>query len=220
MSDNKTLESSATISYRFACPSDSAALGVLHYECATELEDSFMAGLGSRWLKTYYKAILSEPCTVVVAAFAESHRLLGFSSGSLDVSAQMRAVRKRRIALLLSALPALLRRPKLALGLIRRYRATRGSEQETFVVTSGCRADFLAWRKENRNGGGALPLLCVWYGVMRQLKCGPIVFEVDANNAKAERFHRLLGALVIRSFTTADGKHRLVMQYPNNSPRF
>lgn len=206
--------------YRLAVPGDARCLAGLHYECATELEDSFMASLGVGWLKAYYDVVLSDPHCVIVAAFDRSGELLGFSSGSLDTAAQLRTLREQKLQLFLSAVPAIARRPRLLAGLTSRYRTARDGTAESYVLTSGPRADFLAWRKSQRNGGGAFALLCAWYGVMRALNCGAIAFEVDAKNTKGQRFHRFLGAVVLYSFKTSDNKERFVMQYPNNTPRF
>ncbi len=206
---------------RLANISDSFALARIHCECAAELDSSFLLQLGVRWLAAYYDTMLRSPHSVVVVAVEMSTgQVIGFASGTINAEEQLRALRRRTLYLGLWSLPAVLQKPRLIGGIVQRYFITSGEAVEKVIVTKGARAEFLAWRKDFRNGGGALGLLQAWYGVVRELGVSQVLFEVDDTNVAGMRMHKMLGAVVLRTFTTVDGKVRNVMQYPDNKLRF
>jgi hypothetical protein len=202
--------------YRLAKPNDAESLALIYLSCSDDLIASFMCRLGKRWLISYHRVVLNEPHFVAVCAENEQGRVVGYVSGTLDNAAQLGWLRQHRLALAISAIPGLLRRPTLLPGVLARQKGAGKSAHNGFVVTAGARIEFFGVYKEARIGGEAIALLLTWLAVMRELGSGPIRLEVDTANSRSAELHGAMGAKVLETFTTLDKKERQIMEYPAN----
>lgn len=200
---------------RLAKHEDAGALAKLHLLCARDLAGGFETGLGYAYLKRYYQVLLSEKSSVVLCAEDEHLGVIGIASGSLDYFGEHEAwLKKHRGALLLSAIPAIVRSPRLV-GIIRK-RLTERDHAEVQVnqhVSFHSRFMFWGWHPEAKYAGGALMLMQRWLALMRLLGSQRIQFEVDDTNKRVIQIHRLLGAQLIQTVTTAGRGTRHIMEY-------
>jgi len=223
--------------FRLAKPSDCRQLARVFLACSAEDEaerENFAYRLGRVYLQQYYRVLTWEDLSVVLCGVddRDPRRVLGFVSGSLDAAESMRSFRKYRWRLGLAASWALLARPGLLGGLVRRYRATaaatqRPRETETpaseatatadtgpqYVIGSGARMTYWGVLPEARRGPGALRLLQKWLDLMWLLGAEEIRLELNRENTRAQQAHRMFGADVTERFVTPEERERLIMRY-------
>ena len=94
--------------FRLAKQSDFKNLAEIHLECGKVQPDGFMHQLGIYFLITYYKILLKEGRSVIV--LAEDHKgfVHGFCSGTLAAEEHLMELKKNRLKLILSVIPALI----------------------------------------------------------------------------------------------------------------
>lgn len=202
--------------YRLATLRDSDALASVAHACAPELPDNLTMQLGLRFLKAYYKAVLAEPSTV--AACVESSdpaRVVGFALATIDSAAMIAAIRRVRWRLGLAALTGIARRPWLLADLLTRVNALRGTESiAQYVIAEGPKVSFLAVEPKARTTQTGPRLMKNVVSALRASGCGAVQAEVDETNPRVIRLHERLGATQVRSFTTAAGIVRVILEYP------
>jgi hypothetical protein len=198
---------------RLASRRDSPRLARLHSVCSAKQPGGFMYGLGTPFLTEYYRVLIDEGSSVVLCAVDNSGQVIGFVAGALDAKTRLAALKRNRGRLLIAALPALVRRPQLVREVYRRqtYNSVDNSGLG-YVVQTGAHEEFWAWLPDH--GGGAIELHLKWLAMMRLLGAGSITGEVDKVNVAIVRVHRILGARVVKEFSTPDGRQRLVIEYP------
>lgn len=173
-----------------------------------------MFKLGKGFLVAYYQIFLAEASSVVLCTENSEGRIIGLVSGSLAAERHMAALRRNRLRLALASLPALARNPNLLGSMVARQQSGSADEDDGgYVVLAGAREEFWAWLPTERTAGGAIELHRTWLSVMRLLGASRVRLEVDRVNDKVEKIHRLMGAKVLKEFSTPDGRQRLVMEY-------
>lgn len=173
-----------------------------------------MFKLGKNFLKAYYRILLDEVSSVVLCVEDTEGRIIGLVSGTLAADKHMTALKRNRVRLAIAAFPSLIRNPKL-LGSMKARQQSGSADEDSggYVVLTGAREEFWAWHPAARSAGGAIELHRTWLSVMRLLGITSVRLEVDRVNDKVEKIHRLMGAQVIKEFSTPDGRQRLIMEY-------
>jgi len=209
--------------FRLAKPSDSTQLARIFLACSAEDEaerENFAYRLGRLYLQQYYRVLAWEEQSVVLCGVddRDPRRVLGFVSGTLDAAESMRSFRKHRWRLGLAASAALLTRPALLAGLVRRYRAAATANAAAtngpqYVISSGARMTYWGVLLAARRGPGGLLLLKKWLQLMWLLGAAEIRLELNRENTRAQQAHRMFGAEVTGQFTTPEGRERVIMRY-------
>lgn len=174
--------------------------------------DNVFGQLGRRFLVEYYRTFLDGPhADGVVAVVAGSPA--GFLVGVLDVREHRRLVRRfhaRRLAWY--AAIALVQRPRMALGLVRRRIAVRlaavrrsgsagGDGVETIAVLS-----HVAVQEEARGVGLGTSLMLGFVDRAREAGASTVSLATRAGGAGAGRLYEDLGWQLISERDTFDGR--------------
>jgi hypothetical protein len=200
---------------RVAKPSDAAVLARIHIECGKIQVGSFMHRLGPWFLKTYYKLFLGEKGCVILIAEDSDGTPLGFSSGSLNAREHIENLRRNRMRLAFSMIPALMARPRLLKDVLQRERfVSSAGESASMVVTDGARGEYWAWRPNSKQPAAAVILRRAWCNVLFELGCRSFQYELDSLNSDVEKFQQTFGCTIVRKITLPDGRSRVVMQEP------
>jgi len=198
--------------FRLATLDDLSAMAALHRDVGHE--GGFMATLGVRFLRAYYRNLVLGPCGVVLCAKSEEGQLLGFVAGSLDAAAQEDQVRSARVRLAIAALPDVVRNPRAFTGALQRYRSLkRNAEVAKYYLGKGARAEYWAWNPTS-DSSGSLILFRRWIKLMRLLGAEAIHFEVDEGNLRVVKIHHAFGAKTTAVMTTPSGQRRFLLEYP------
>jgi hypothetical protein len=198
--------------FRLAYRNDANQLARLHELSSAKQPGGFMFQLGYTFLVQYYRILLDEGCSIILCAIDEAGQIIGFVAGSLDAKTRLIALKNNRVSLLFSALPTLIRNPRLVSEVIARQSSGSPDESSTgYIIQSGAHVDFWAWRPNS--GGGAFQLFLKWLALMRLLGVSVIGGEVDKVNGSILKAHQILGAQIVKEFTTPDGRQRLLIKY-------
>jgi hypothetical protein len=199
--------------FRLAHRGDAYHLARLHELSSAQQPGGFMFRLGYKFLTRYYQILIDEGSTVILCAVDDSDHILGFAAGSLDANFRLLALKKHRFSLLLASLSAFVCQPSLIGEVLSRQNSMSADESSTgYVVQSGAHMEFWAWQPGHK-GGGALQLFLKWLALMRLLGVLTVRGEVDKVNDAIFKAHRMLGAKVVREFTTPDGRARFLIEY-------
>ena len=176
-----------------------------------------MHRLGQRFFVKYYQIILSDRTSVVLCADAGKDGIVGLVSATLDSEKQLEAIRKGRFKLFWAVIPTLIHKPGLIWDVyIRNMSFSARVLGEGFIVGSGARIAYWGWLPDYPLKGKSTCLLKELMHIMENLGASEVQLEVDRLNRKVEVIHRLLGAHVVKRFTTKDGRERIVMHYELN----
>lgn len=199
--------------FRLAFRSDAHQLAQLHQLSSAQQPGGFMFRLGSAFLTRYYRILIDEGSSVIICAVDDSGYILGFVAGSLNAESRLLALKKYRFSLLMASLPAFIRQPSLVSEVLSRQNSGSADESSAgYVVQSGAHVEFWAWQPDHK-GGGALQLFLKWLALMRLLGVQTVSGEVDKVNNAILKAHRMLGAKVVKEFTTPDGRERFLIEY-------
>ena len=197
---------------RSATLRDADTIAQLYLASARDERRNILLNLGTRFLKAYHEIMLLERDALVLCAENGSGAVVGFVTGSLDVTTHLRAVSRFRLRLLWAALPALLRSPHLIGAVLRRQRAATQTDSG-YVVSSGCRIEYWAWAPDVPRGADPLLLMKAWLAAAWARGAAEIGFEVNEDHEPVARLHKALGAELVRRIVTPDGQARSFMRY-------
>lgn len=200
------------IKFRIAKPSDAKEIAKVHYSVRHKHPLGIFSQVGLPFLIKYYKIILDDPYEIILCAENENKELVGFNSGTLDASYQMKTLRKHRLTLGLAALSSIINKPKLIKSLLQRYKATDKKAKETFVYKEGARGDFWAWKPDDPNSLDAIALSLKANAVFAALGVKEKYIEVDVDNKEVLAFHKAQKAVIEQTITLPDGRERVLMK--------
>jgi hypothetical protein len=199
---------------RPAGPRDAELLGDLHFTCSGAQPGAFMHRLGRGFFVAYYRLLLREPTTVILVADAGADGLVGLVSATLDSRRQLDAIRSGRSRLLLAALPALIRSPRLVWEVLVRERSTSArAGGDKYIVSSGPRIAYWGWLPGYPAHGRSTSLIKEVLLRLEMLGASRVSLEIDRFNRKVEVMNRFLGARVVKVLTTPDGRERIILEY-------
>ncbi len=190
---------------RTAGTSDVSSIANLHLEAFPSF---FLSFLGARFLREFYRGVaLDESGVLVVAEFKGS--ICGFVAGSSEPAGfYTRLIRRRWVNFALAALPAVLRRPKIAARLLRALRLPaeqRPKGREALLMS-------IAADPQMRNKGVGRRLLTAFAQSCRQTGIQRIRLTTDAAaNDSVNAFYTGFGFTRSAQYSTPEG--RLMNEY-------
>jgi hypothetical protein len=201
------------LSYRLAKEADARGLAELHVICGKRQTGSFMPMLGVRFLTAYYKVLLSaESSIILLAQVKETNEFLGFHSGSLDAKSTQEALTRAKYYLGFVAVTSLLFKPKTLLDVIRRHRALH-EESSDFIVRSGPRGEYWAWKPGALPVHGAIEIHKLWHHLMKILGCEYVRSEVNVDHTKVRKVVFAMGGKVISETNDLNNQPRIIVEY-------
>jgi len=148
----------------------------------------------------------------------EGCNLLGFHSGTLKMEEQLIDLKKKKIILIFSLIPILLKKPSLIYDILNRYLSISNTDlnENDFGVKTGARLEYWCWLPNNSNPVGAISLHYKWIKLVKKLGVKNVCFEADSVNEKILKFHKKNGAEIIKELNLSDGRKRFILQYNLN----
>lgn len=198
---------------RLAKKNDYKEIAKLHLKCSKEQEGGFFYKLGLPFIKKYYSIFINEKYSLILCSENDCGKLIGIVTGTLSQEEHIKAIKKNKIWLGISMLPALIKSPKNIVEVIYRYRSLRNNPRYEFIESSGARLEFWGWDKEEKELIGSIYLLEKWLLFMKDMGAKKIVHEVDDINKKSLEIHSLLGSKIKKKIYLQDGRKRFVMEY-------
>ena len=200
-----------SISIRLAKPSDSGYIAKLHYEASREQPGAFIFKLGPNFIKAYYSITMNEPHNILLCSESSSGEILGFISGSTDSQEHLQALKAHWIKLGFSALTSFIIRPGLLLSAWKRFRFLKGDRESTqFCATTGARIEYWGWKKNDPHAYFATNMLGSILTVMKSFGVTRVFGEVDEENTRLVKMHKLMGCEKIADLGIVDGRTRSI----------
>ncbi|MDE7510123.1 MAG: hypothetical protein K2M62_08355 [Muribaculaceae bacterium] len=200
------------IKFRIAKPADAKKIAKIHYSVRHKHPLGIFSQVGLNFLIAYYKILLNDPDEIIICAENEYRELVGFNSGTLDASTQMKSLRDHRLKLGLAAIGSIITNPKLLKRLWLRYKATNKEAPVKFVYSEGARGDFWAWKPGDPNSLDAVALSIKANAVFAALGVKEKYIEVDVDNKEVLAFHKAQKAVIEQTITLPDGRQRVLMK--------
>ena len=202
------------VQFRSATLYDVDRLADIHSRCSMVQPGAFFYRFGSRFLREYYKILVSSELSVILCAEGHEGPLRGFVAGTVDAAKEFISLRKHRGSLVFAALPEILRHPSLLGALYSRNQSLfHFSPKSKFVVQDGPRISYWAWDPQDTSNRFAIQLMQGFLDGMRSRGLQGVRLEIDRENRKVLLVHKLLGARVVEEFETPDGGHRLFLEH-------
>lgn len=198
------------IRYRLAKPCDANQLANIHWKVRERYTQGFFLSLGKSFLKSYYRIVLNDPNEVVVCAEKSNGKIIGFSSGTLCVDAQIQNLKKHKLQLAFAAIGGIIKNPKMIKDIMQRYYSLNGSKKNNkFINTTGARGEYWCWLKEEECGLASLEIGHIRESIMYDLGCREMYFEVDKFNKRVYNLYlKIEKAELIEEITLPDGRVR------------
>ena len=202
------------IRFRLAKPSDAKQIASCHWHVRDRYSQGIFLSLGEGFLRAYYKVTLNDPWEVVVCAERSDGVIVGFTSATLDATAQAESLRKHKLTLGLAAIKGLICNPSLIEGVWQRYRSISSSESgQKFVKTDGVRSEYVCWLKDDKNSMMYSVMERVKRQILYDLGVKEYFFEVDKHNEKMLQYHmRVSKAVPVEEITLPDGRVRVLFK--------
>jgi len=199
------------MNFRLASRVDASALGKIHYHASLIQPDGFMHKLGERFLIKYYEILLDSGSAIAICATDDDGVIDGFVVGTFDAASRIPALKQKRLNLFLAAIKNLALHPGLILEVIKRQKSD-SNPSARYVITSGAHLDFWAWRTVNSKGYSFIVLL-KWLSLAKLFNISEVFGEVDLANDLILKGHLIMGAKIVETFTTPDGRRRCIICY-------
>ena len=178
------------IKFRLAKPSDAMQIAEVHYHVRDEYGEGFFAHVNKDFLKQYYK-------------------IIGFSSGSLDVSQEFKGFRKHKWRFVWPLFMTALRRPSIVKDALDRFRSTSPNSDKKFVNGQGARNEFWAWLPGRDDSYMSIYTQELMLYMMKILGVKKVYGEMDTVNEKIVRFQTRNGNKILDTYKMPDGRERM-----------
>lgn len=171
------------------------------------------------FLKQYYKLIIEDPESVFICAIDDNNKIVGYNFMVLDAEKQNENIKKHKYELVLASISSILHKPKLLKQLINRYHSVENNDSK-YLHNAGAHGGYWGWDPMYPNSEASLKLHELTLFIMKQLGTEVVFFEVDNDNTKILRFHKINGAKIEKEIKLHDGRIRSFMYYNLNTHKF
>ena len=199
------------LKFRLACRRDAKELARLHHVSAQKQPGAFMHLLGQGFLEAYYEILIDNGLSTILCAYKNHKQLIGFAAGSIESDKRVAVLRHYRLKLFIKTLPKIVLNPSLIREINLRKKNEDVGDNNRFTVTVGAHMEYWAWDAEG--GSGAIILFKKWLKLIKNMNISEVRGEVDQVNEEILKIHLMLGAKVVDSFMTPDGRVRKVILY-------
>ena len=165
----------------------------------------FMAQLGPRFLREYYRCVLDYPRGILLTEEGEEG-CIGFVAGFLDPPSFYGELKRRRVRLGLAACAGIVTRPQRLVTLLANYHLARGRAQDAHVPGTA-ELSSLAVRPDSAGRGVGSRLVKRFLTAAGSMGAARVALTTDADrNDAVNSFYRRLGFTCSRTFEARRGR--------------
>jgi len=198
----------SNIKFRLAKPCDSKQIANVHFHVRDKYGEGFFAHVNKSFLSQYYKVILNDPCQIVVCAELDG-KILGFSSGSMDVEKEFQHIRKNKWKFVWSLFTTAICRPSIIKDAVDRFKSTDKNSNKKFVNAKGARNEYWAWLPGRDDSYMSIYTQELMLYFMRCFGIKDVYGEMDTVNEKIVKLQMRNGTEILERFKMPDGRERL-----------
>jgi ribosomal protein S18 acetylase RimI-like enzyme len=191
---------------------DLPAIVSIHQKAFSEF---FLTRMGPKFLHRYYELVLTYRCGIILVRETDGV-LEGFVCGFMNPPEFYRLMWRHKLAFMLPALLALLRKPSLTGKVLSGIHRLQASAARTEPVT--CELSSIAVAPEMSGNGAGKSLVNAFLAHSWSMHADSVALTTDAeNNEAANRLYREAGFNVVRRFLQHKG--RWMNEYVTRRPR-
>ena len=206
--DTPQYQTTNDIQFRLAKPSDARQIANVHYSVRHSYGEGFFAQVNKSFLRQYYKVVLNNPYQIVVCAELDG-QILGFSSGSMDVTKEFKAFRKNKWKFVWPLLTSAITNPKIIKSAFDRFKSIGGKSDKKFVNAQGARNEYWAWLPGRDDSYMSIYTQELMLYFMKCFGVTEVYGEMDTVNEKVVKIQINNGNKILDRFTMPDGRERL-----------
>ncbi len=207
------------IKFRLAKPCDAKQIANVHYHVRDKYSEGFFAQVNFGFLVQYYRIVLDDPNQIVVCA-EDNGEIVGFSSGSLDVSGEFKGFRRHKWRFVIPLLLSAISRPSILKDAFERFASTSEKSEKEYVSKKGSRNEFWAWLPSRDDSYLSLYTQELMLLFMKNFGVNEVYGEMDSVNEKIVKLQTRNGTKVQEKFTMPDGRERLRCVTDLNNHKF
>lgn len=188
-------------SVRNAIAEDLPAVVAVHL---ASFPNFFLSELGPRFLGQFYAGLLEHPEGILIVATSENGVIGVVGGASHQVSIYADLLRKRKWQFALAAIPAVVRRPRSAMRVLRARRRAHGDDA---TPAAACLMT-IGVDPATQGAGTGQKLVAAFEAAVRSAGADTYCLTTDAReNVRTNRFYDRLGMTMTRVITTREGRH-------------
>lgn len=202
--------------FRLAKCKDLSQIVKLHYDVRKNYQVGIFSLLDKTFLRNYYRILLKNQNFVVICAEDTFGKIQGFCSSTIDLEEQFQTLNNNKISLAFSALPSIIKNPKIIMSLISRLKSINNKGNQ-FISNTGARLEYWVWSKDNDDKISSLLMHETLLKILESLGIKEVNFEVDSVNKNVYKFHKFNGAIEIKRIFLEDNRERILLKYCFNN---
>lgn len=196
------------IKFRLAKPSDAQQIANVHYHVRDKYGEGFFAHVNKGFLCQYYKVVLNDPYQIVICAELDG-KILGFSSGSMDVTKEFENFRKNKWKFVWPLILTAFTNPRIIIDALDRYKSTGKGSERKFINAKGARNEYWAWLPGRNDSYMSLYTQELMLYFMKCFGVTEVYGEMDTINEKVVKMQTRNGNKILERYTMPDGRERL-----------
>lgn len=205
--------------YRIAKKKDAKRIAEIQQNIKSVNDLGIFCHMGKGFLETYYRILIEDPQTIFLCAENHDGLVCGYCFNVLDAKKQTENMRNNKIRLGFSAVASMVKKPSLIKELFLRYKSLNNTD-ETYLHTEGAHAGYWGWDPAMADADASFHLHELSYLIAKNIGVSILKLEVDKENKRIYKFHKLNGAVTEREFTLPDGRVRAFMYYDLSKHKF
>jgi hypothetical protein len=215
------MNTNSEIIYRIATITDAKIIAKITIDAFKDNVDEFTTKLGSNFMTTYFRTIISTPGVVIICAERDGV-ILGYVQATIDAIKEQKYLKNSTFKLALSVLPKFIVDPWLFLKLLSRYRSLYTTTTTTNNnnnnrplyngIIDGTRITHWVTIPSIRKENIAFTLMAKCLDILKLLGSERVRFDVYKNDQKTFKNMLLLGATVVEEYDTSDHKQKILME--------
>lgn len=165
----------------------------------------FLPDLGKSFLNNYYLCVCNYELGILLAAI-DNNSLVGFAAGFINPNGFYKELRRKKLSLAISILPAIIRKPKRIKRLLVNFRRTKSFSEEPQLKKNIAELSSICVKPGEKRGIGTE---LIYAFIQRAKELGAISVRLTTDtyrNEAVNAFYQRQGFILMRTFEAQPGR--------------
>lgn len=189
----------------FIRPANSFDLNDIVRIHSTSFKGFFLPDLGTKFLKKYYSCVLNYKYRILLAAIYEN-TIVGFAAGFVNPANFYKELRRNKLSLAISILPAIIRKPKRIKRLLVNFKRTKSFAEYSQLKKDITELSSIGVKSGEKRGIGTELIIAF---IQRAEELGAISVRLTTDtyrNEAVNAFYQKQGFNLLRTFEAQPGR--------------
>lgn len=172
---------------------------------STAFKGFFLPDLGKRFLKKYYSCVINYHLGILLTAIYEN-TIVGFVAGFVNPANFYKELRRNKLSLAISILPAIIRKPKRIRRLLINFKRTKSFSEDPQLRKNIAELSSIGVKTDEKRGIGTKLVKAF---ILRAKELGAISVRLTTDtyrNESVNAFYQRQGFILIRTFEAQPGR--------------